>query len=113
MSRGERLAGAAGASFAPLSYVRRALLLYVDDDDGDVIVAAGVQGSGEQVARRPLRIIRGLGQNLRDPCLRDHVREPVRTEQDAVAGLYGQYGSVDIDLLVRPEGTGDEVLLGV
>src|SRR5215212_6350057 len=113
MSQGEHLAGAARASRAPLSYVRRGLLLYVNDDDGDVIVAAGVQGGGEQAVRRPLGVVRGVGQNLRDPCLRDHVREPVRTEQDAVAGLDGQYGGVDVDLLVRSEGAGDEVLLGV
>src|SRR5215211_2466839 len=113
MSQGEHLAGAAGASLAPLSYVRRGLLLYINDDDGDVIVAAGLQGGGEQAARRPLGVVWGVSQNLRDPCLRDHVREPVRTEQDAVAGLYGQCGGVDVDLLVRPEGAGDEVLLGM
>src|SRR5215213_7557846 len=106
---------AAGASLTLVSRVRlaRGPLLYVNDDDGDVVVAASVEGRGDQAARRPLRVVRGLSQNLRDPCLRDHVREPVRTEQDAVAGLYGEYGGVDIDLLVRPEGAGDEVLLGV
>src|SRR5215207_7315385 len=113
MSQDKHLSGAARAPCAPLSYVRRRLFLYVDDDDGDVIVAAGVQGGGEQAVRRPLGVVRGVGQNLRDPCLRDHVREPVRTEQDAVAGLDGQYGGVDVDLLVRPEGAGDEVLLGM
>src|SRR5829696_9062061 len=113
MSQGDHLAGAAGASLAPLSYIRCGLLLYVNDDDGDVIVAAGVQGGGEQEVGRPLGVVWGVGQNLRDPCLRDHVREPVRTEQEAVASLYGQYGGVDIDLLVRPEGAGDEVLLGM
>src|SRR5919112_309549 len=43
--QGEHLAGAAGATLGPLSYVGLAsgLLLYVDDDDGDVIVAAGLQ----------------------------------------------------------------------
>src|SRR5215203_1398353 len=82
----------------------RRLLHYVDDDDGDVVVAASVEGRGEQAARRPLRVVRRLGHN---------VREPVRTEQDAVAGLYREYGGVDIDLLVRAKGTGDEVLLGV
>src|SRR5829696_1673046 len=92
MSQGDHLAGAAGASLAPLSYIRCGLLLYVNDDDGDVIVAAGVQGGGEQEVGRPLGVVWGVGQNLRDSCLRDHVREPGRTEQDAVASLYGQDG---------------------
>src|SRR5215211_1036985 len=68
-SQGEHLAGAAGASLAPLACVclGRGLLwqlLYVNDDDGDIVVAAGVEGRGEQASRRLLRVVRGLGQNL-------------------------------------------------
>src|SRR5215211_1028382 len=100
--QGEHLAGAAGASLAPVSRpgLWWRLLLYVDHDHGDVVVAPGVEGGGEQAPRRLLRVFRGLGQDQGDPSLGDHIREPVRTQEDTVAGLYGQYGGVDIDVLV-------------
>src|SRR5215211_5396596 len=113
-SQGEHLAGGAGASRPPFSRVRLLWqLLHINDDDGDVVVAAGVEGRREEAARRLLRVLLGLGQDLRDPGLRDHIREPVRTEQDAVARLDGHNGGVDFDLLLSAEGAGDEVLLGV
>src|SRR5829696_1429908 len=56
------------------------LLPYVDDDHGDVVVAPGVEGGGDQAPRRLLRVFRGLGQDQGDPSLGDHIREPIRTQ---------------------------------
>ena len=78
----------------------RGLLLHVDHDHRDVVVAAGVEGRGEEVASRPFWIFRRLQQDLRDPRLRDHVGEPIRTEQHPVARLCGQHCGVDVDVIV-------------
>ncbi len=111
---GWHLPGAAGASLLARGWLfDLILLLDVHDHDGDVVVAAGVQGRGEQPSRGPLRVVGGLANDLRDPGLRHHVRESVGAEQQAVARLYGQDGRVHVDLLVRAKGPGDEVLLGM
>src|SRR5215218_9697121 len=65
----------ARVSLAPAAYAAggRGLLLHVDHYYRDVVVAAGVEGCGEEAACRPLGIFRRIERNLRDPRLGDHV----------------------------------------
>jgi hypothetical protein len=111
---GAHLAGAR-LPLAPAAHAagRRGLLLYVDHDHRDVVVAAGVEGRGEKISRRSLGVLRRTEHELRDPRFGDHVRKPVRAQEHAVARLYGEHGGVDGDVLVGPQGPGDEVFLRV
>ena len=63
----------------------------VEDDDGDVVVAAGLVGHVDQRVGRLL----GVGvaaQRLGDGVVRQHVGEAVGADQEAVAGLGGRPG---------------------
>ena len=82
-------------------------LEHVDDDDGDVVLAAGrVRGVDEQLGRA-LRI--GLAaRDALDVALAHHRGEPVGAEHDAVAGRDVERVEVDVDVGVDAERARDD-----
>ena len=74
------------------------------DDERDVVARPGVIGLGEQRFRGRLGI--GLGGERRDDCLvRDHLRQSVGAQQQAIARLDLERVSFDVDPKLVPPST--------
>lgn len=84
--------------------------LDVDEDDGDVVLAAVGVGDVDELAGAGGEVEAVGGDDLEDLLVAEHPVEAVGTEDVDVAGLGLVRLEVDDDILLHAEGAGDDVL---
>src|SRR5207248_8331110 len=89
------------------------VLADLEEDDGDVVLAAALVRRADERLRRRLQIVAVFLDAREDDLVLDHRGEPVRAEHEQVAGPAGDREGVGVDVRVGAERAGDHRALGM